>query len=575
MKALIRVALVLLLPVATNGALGAAAEASPPFAMRGWQLHEYSMPRLEEAVRRAPGYGVNFLIFSHELFRSVEGFLASDDDLDPVNPPVRIKELKTGSHFELHPGWQHDIRRLGDLAAAKHLSYYLWIHEFDDVPRRFLIQNRVNLDDPGLLQYLDQRYERLLAAVPGCAGFVLTFHESDRKLFRDTEVSSAVGVPERMVRVTKVIHDVLARHGRQLILRNFFYEPEEMRSFKEALAQLPDDIIVMSKDTTHEFHPFYPWDPMHGQTGKKRQIIETDLGVEKAWSEHGAYAQTDYIRRVVQRARDKNLAGLVGRCRLFWAEPFSDSHEVNLYSFSRFLREPDAAVETVLLDWARQRFPDAAAPYVAAAFRRTEFIHHHGRWHLENWFTKSIGDQWGNYPYYFGHLLQRSRFKWTSDPSDQALEASLCHPDRPTFDRIVAEKDEVLAQVNLAQADLEKAFAYLTAEQRAPLEEDFRFLVDAARLQREWVRAYFAQRMFMGEPRPEYRMMAEDAMRRLEQYEATPGFTYGIDQATKRRYKIDQFVLEMRWRLANRRRALAEDQSILERVKKAGAAEEN
>jgi len=60
---------------------------------------------------------------------------------------------------------------VGDLAAANHLSYYLWVHEFDDVPRRFLIQNRVNLDDPALLLFLDQRYERLLQAVPGLRGF--------------------------------------------------------------------------------------------------------------------------------------------------------------------------------------------------------------------------------------------------------------------------------------------------------------------------------------------------------------------------------------------------------------------
>jgi len=33
---------------------------------------------------------------------------------------------------------------------------------------------------------------------------VLTFHESDRKLFRDTEVTSVAAVPERIVRVTKV-----------------------------------------------------------------------------------------------------------------------------------------------------------------------------------------------------------------------------------------------------------------------------------------------------------------------------------------------------------------------------------
>jgi hypothetical protein len=47
--------------------------------MNGWQFHEYNMPKLEEAVRRAPEYGVNFLIFSHGWFWSTEGFLASCD----------------------------------------------------------------------------------------------------------------------------------------------------------------------------------------------------------------------------------------------------------------------------------------------------------------------------------------------------------------------------------------------------------------------------------------------------------------------------------------------------------------
>jgi hypothetical protein len=38
--------------------------------------------------------------------------------------------------------------------------------------------------------------------------------------------------------------------------------------------------------------------------------------------------------------------------------------------------------------------------------------------------------------------------------------------------------------------------------------------------------------------------------------------------STGRRYNIDAFVLEMRWRMANRQRALAEDKRILEEVRR-------
>ena len=99
-------------------------------------------------------------------------------------------------------------------------------------------------------------------------------------------------------------------------MRNFFYDPLEMEFFRDGIKNLPDDVIVMSKDTAHEFHPFYPWDPLHGQVGKKRQIVEIDLGVEKAWDGPGAYAQTDFIRRATLRARDTHLTGMVGRARL-------------------------------------------------------------------------------------------------------------------------------------------------------------------------------------------------------------------------------------------------------------------
>gem|GEM_PF-1304871 len=564
---------------------GAAATNASPFAMNGWQFHDYDIPKLEEAVKRAPAYGVNFFIFSHDFFRSVEGFLASTDDVAPTNPPAWVNDLHRPEYFRIIPHWQSDLRHIGDLAKAEHIPYYLWVHEFDDVPKRFLKPrspevtdpglggpvrtNCVDMEDPELWKYLDQRYERLLQAVPDCAGFVLTLHESDFKVFRNGDVVSHDDVPGRIQKVTLLVYHVLKRHHKQLILRNFFYEPQEMEYFKAALAGLPDDIIVMSKDTTHEFQPFYPWDPLHGDVGKKRQIVEIDLGVEKAWSSHGAYAQADYIRRVALRAREKGLTGLVGRARLQWDHPFNDMHEVNLYAFSRFLKDPDLTTDRVLADWAADRYPSNAVPYIVSALKRSEFINHHGRWHLEYWLTKNIGDAWDNYPYYFSRVQVRSRYKWTHDPADQALEEKLYHPDEATFQQLVAEKDEVIAQVRAGQADLRQAGRYLTAEQSAPLEEDFRFLLDAALLQREWVRAYFAERMFMDKPTEASRAVVLDGLARLEQVERTPGVTYGLNPATGRRYGVDAFVLEMRWRLANRVRARDEDTRILERARRA------
>jgi hypothetical protein len=538
-----------------------------PFTMNGWQLHDYNLPKLEEAIRRARGYGVNFLVFSHELFRSVEGFLASGADADPDNPPAWVRELRRGENFRIIPGWQTDLRRLGLLARQQGIPYYMWVHEFDDVPHRFLRDGRVNMEDPALWRYLEQRYERLLQAVPETAGFVLTLHESDLKVFRHGDVVSRDDVAGRVHKVSKLLYDVLKRHGKQLIVRNFFYEPLEMEYFKRGVDRLPDDVIVMSKDTTHEFHPFYPWDPLHGKFGDgkrgKRQIIEVDLGVEKAWDTRGAYAQTDYIRRVAARARDTHQAGMIGRARLMWDQPFRDSHEVNLYAFARFMANPELSVDRVLGEWAGARYPAGAVPFIVSALKRSEFINHYGRWHLEYWFTKEIGREWADYAYIYSRVLQRSRFKWTRSEADRALEQKLYRPDEATFQRLITEKDLVVASVRDAQADLRQARRYLTAAQLAPLDEDFRFLQDAALLQREWIRAYFTQRLYVDDPKPARKQAFEEAVARLEQMERTPGVSYGLNAETGRRYNIDGFVRELRRRVADPRAARAEDERIL------------
>ena len=552
-----------------------ALSAPSPFTMNGWQFHSRDVIKVADAIRRAPEYGVNFVVFSHALFDHVDPFLNS-------------------------PEQQRDILKLGALADQEQIAWYLWLHEFDDIPDRFRVAGRgtadeqiarsvtgeassasfrlgrrVNMDDPALMDYLRQRYERLLNTCPTTAGLVLTLHESDNKLVRNAEVQSKLSVPDRIYTISKLIYDVAKRHNKKLILRNFFYEPKEMEYFAEAVAKLPDDIIIMSKDVVHDFDPWYPFDPLHGKVGKKVQIMETDLAVEKAWSQQGLYAQPEYIRSVVQRAHATGMAGVMGRAQLFWDHPAEDTHEVNYYAFSRFMKEPDLDVNTVLQDWSKRRYAPEAAPYIAAAMKRTEFIQHHGRWFLGFWLTKSLGAEWADYSYYFGHILLRSRYKWTHDPVDKALEEGLYNPDQVLFDRLTGEKDEVIAQVRAGMADIQKAVSYLTPEQAAPFQEGFRYLLDAAELQKEWTRAFFAERMWMNKPSGQTEMVVRDALAKLEAMDRLPDVSYGRNPRTGHRYNIDGFVLEMRWRLANRRRALAEDVRLLEDTRRLMNVEEN
>lgn len=516
------------------------------FEMVGWQLHERQLPKIEDAIRRAPDYGVNFVVFSHELFRSVDEFLKS---------PERQQEIASAAAA---------CERAG-------LAYWLWIHELDDIPAAYRengeARGRVELDRQDLHRYLTQRYERLLAKTPGTAGFVLTFHESGARVFQNSTVRSALTIPERIELVTRLIHGVLRKHKKQLIVRNFFYEPREMEWFDAALSGLPRDIMVMRKDTCHEFHPFYPADPAHGRSGRK-ELMEVDLGVEKALGWGGHYAQVDFIHRFLRRAREKNLAGVMGRARLLWDEPFEDTHEVNLHAFGQLARDGEATPDSVWSAWAGRRYPEPARPHVIAALRRTEWIMHHGRYVLGYWFNKWLGEQWDDYAYYFSRARLRSNAKWTGDPRDVELQRRLYAPDTALYREALAEKDEVVRQVRASMQDLDAAARYLPPAQEKSLRAGFDWLRDAAHLQREWVRAYFAQRIFVLTGQEDWRAIAEDALRRLEASDRNPGCGYGRDPVSGHRYRIPGFVSHMRWRMANPALALAEDERILDDVRR-------
>jgi len=133
----------------------------------------------------------------------------------------------------------------------------------------------------------------------------------------------------------------------------------------------------------------------------------------------------------------------------------------------------------------------------------------------------------------------------------------------------------VLQEVRAGMADLDHARPHMKPGQMAQLDEDFRFLLDAAKLQREWIRVYFSQAMYVQRPDEKYKALAEEAIAALEAVEKTPGITYGRDSGTGRRYNTDQFISKMRERMANPEKARQEDERILDQVRHRMAVEAN
>ena len=63
----------------------------------GWQLREYNIPKVAEAIAKAPEYGVNFLILSHGLFDNTERVL-NNPQLPPEVLPADDVEFGRSAH---------------------------------------------------------------------------------------------------------------------------------------------------------------------------------------------------------------------------------------------------------------------------------------------------------------------------------------------------------------------------------------------------------------------------------------------------------------------------------------------
>ena len=498
------------------------AAADPAFEMVGWQFHDYDMPLSREAIALAPDYGVNFIILSHGLIGEASQVLKDD---------ARAA----------------DLAELTEWAALHGIRTYLWLHELNDLPIEFMQDGLALVDHPALPTFLRGRYDDLFRRMPGIAGIVMTLHESGRRIFRSTEVISELPVPDRMMRILDPCYDACKAAGKQLIVRNFFYQPKEVEWFSEALGRLPDDVLVMGKTTPHEFMPFFPPDPMMGRVPGKKSIVEFDLGYEKATTSHSAYCQIEYIGRYARTAESRGATGVVGRCHLGETQGFNKLGECNYYAFSRFAANPGLGADSVLREWVKLRFPPAAVEPMISALSRTQEMAHRSRYTLSCWVYPLRG-----YHYAFGHIRLRSTYLWSRDEADREMTELLMHPTPELYERILGEKDEVMEMCKASLADFERAALHMHPEQAAPIRDRFERNLFEAKKKRAASRSFWAFRLWL-EGRQEYRDDVLAGFEQLRELDPDDG-------------RVVKFIAELEEKMADPEAARAEDEKIMREI---------
>ena len=320
--------------------------------VRGWILSVYDMPYLRETIKKAPSYGINHIQLSHDIVHHADQIISN-------------KELCK------------DINELVNLGKSLGLKMFVWTHELRVVPRRFMVgvNNRVDLDNELMWDWLADRYVKLYELVPQLDGVVVSLDETGRAaLTSDDGVTSVMQRQLRIKKLAEVLDKVHSKRGKQVIIRDF----GESLWTRQGIKISPENVWAMTKVIFGDWQPYCERSITYDYYDNRPLCVEFDLCGEYMGNAVLPWPEPEYVKLCFDQARNKatNPVGYVARIDRtelwrFKRRTFGTPNEINIEMFCRLMQDPKTDPDVVWKEWTAKTYGAQAAPYVEKALRRT------------------------------------------------------------------------------------------------------------------------------------------------------------------------------------------------------------
>lgn len=213
--------------------------------------------------------------------------------------------------------------------------------------------------DPFWLDFLKEKYTEFFRDFPEVAGIITSPATGESKV----SIKSNRCTCERCRSTSKedwfrsilyAMYDVLHGAGKDLIIRDFVFDPKAQQEIATVMEQLPEDVIISLKNTPHDYYPTFPVNPRIGRVGHHRQWIEFDtMGQYYGWGLGVGNLMEDYRKRL-KDAREKGATGAI--FRLDWESldghtSFGTPNKLNVYSAGHLTRNLDTPSPDIYLDF--------------------------------------------------------------------------------------------------------------------------------------------------------------------------------------------------------------------------------
>ena len=321
--------------------------------VQGWTILSNHMNNAIATIEAAENYKVNHLQLSHEIIHNLK--------------EVRLQAVR------------EQVNELTRIAHEKGIEEVLvWDHSFyelDYYPEQFRNgpNGTINLDNHSFWEWFKQDYRNMLDLIPEVDGLVLTFIETGAHAERQYSKSLTTN-SEKLAAVVNAVSDVvIGERKKKLYIRTFAYSEEEYANIIGCLDHLKSDqIVLMMKETPHDFFLTHPNDPFIGKIDRPT-IVEFDTGNEyngqgviaNTWPEYVLKRWTDFVRR-------PNVVGYVARTdRYGTTKLVGTPNEILLYTLMRSTENPCISSEQIYDEYISQHYGKDALDLVKSAFKKS------------------------------------------------------------------------------------------------------------------------------------------------------------------------------------------------------------
>lgn len=258
-----------------------------------------------------------------------------------------------------------DMNAVCALAHAAGKPVYFWHREnlvpkgiFEDVPELLDEDGEFNLLGQAYGEYLRNKIGDVFKSCPGLDGLVLTLTESEYSVLHNSNQRRYPAV-EVVRNLVGIFTQELGRRGKRFILRSFGDGDDHTKIIDGAIAASRDSGVVFEIETKVTEADFVPWLPKNKYLRRDAPLTlgaECDALGEFLGAGYLPAAQVHRIKEYVDSAREENAARYAIRIDRKGFPIFDSAHEVNLYAYMRFIRDPAATADGVIAEYAAKRF---------------------------------------------------------------------------------------------------------------------------------------------------------------------------------------------------------------------------